>query len=278
MAFAVQFSTNIELREIGSHGFVDAVNFGPLAVEAGTLNSTVTLIDGIDRVNNLVAGHVGRNLERDDELRVRYDRGVYRLGAATLPAIQANLEQNILGLLAVQTFENPEDFVDAEGRAPHSIEVVGYGGDPIDIAGEIFRLKAAGIYTNGAIEMQVVDSAGYSHTIRFNRPTPVYFWAHIDVTLYSREAFPDNGRELIQQTIADTGNGFGIGRDVIIQRFIGPVFKEVPGIQRLDITVSWSEDPTHVPAPGEYTGENVMLTARQLAQFDLNRVSVEILP
>ena len=51
-------------------------------------------------------GQTGRNDETDDELRRRYRTGVFRLGAATLEAIDANLRQNIQGMIALKCFEN----------------------------------------------------------------------------------------------------------------------------------------------------------------------------
>lgn len=285
VAFQFQISTNILLTELGNYDFVDAANFGPLEVGAGNLNQIVSKVNGWERVNNLIDGHEGRDTERDDQLRLRYDLGVYRLGAATLPAIKANLQQNVVGIIAVEVFENPEDFEDDEGRPPHSIEVVAFGADPIDIAQEIFRLKAAGIDTYGDIEIMVEDTAGFQHLIKFNRPTVIYFWVKVEILLYNREQFPDNGIELMQKIVADYGNTIGIGGDVILQRFFGPIYSGVPGIQHIRILVAYSEiEPEGVseetgstfvvPEDDEFTDQNVMLISRQLSQFDHTRVIV----
>jgi uncharacterized phage protein gp47/JayE len=274
--FQLQLATDVELTLIASPGNVTAEFFGPTDTTAGALDTITSTLTGWDSVNNIVAGSTGRNLETDDELRLRYSTGVYRLGAGTLPAIQANLEQNIPGLLALQVYENQEDVADTEGRLPHSIEVIAYGGDPQQIANEIFRLKGAGIDTNGSITVDVVDSIGTHHDIHFNRPTPVYIWVKIVVSLYNEEVFPDDGVQQIQAIVAATGNAFGIGKDVIIQRLMGPIYASVPGIANLDITVAQENDPDTVPAPGDYVSTNLAIDDRELSQFDATTVEVTI--
>lgn len=277
ISFDLQISTNITLLKIGSPGTFNAENMGPIEVNANALTQIVSTQYGWDSVNNIVDGHIGRNLETDEELRLRYDLGVFRLGAATLPSIKANLEQNVAGLQSVEVFENQEDVTDSEGRPPHSIEVVAYGGDPQDIANEIFRTKAAGIDSYGSVSVIVTDTAGYQHTIYFNRPTPIFAWVNVNVSLYNEEIFPDNGVQQIQAIIVATGNSFGIGKDIIIQRFMGPIYSQVPGIGRLDITVATEADPNTVSPPGAYTANNVPISTRELSSFDLVRVSVTVL-
>lgn len=276
--FALQISTNISLLVIGSIGNFYAENFGPFEIPTGSITQIVTTQFGWDTVNNIIDGHTGRNIETDEELRLRYETGVFRLGAATLPSIKANLEQNIVGIQSVEVFENEEDVTDAEGRPPHSIEVVAYGGDPQDIANQIFNTKAAGIDTHGAIAVNVLDSVGYTHVINFNRPVPIFVWVDIVVTLYNEEIFPDNGVQQIQSIVVVTGNNFGIGTDIIVQRFLGPIYSNVPGIARMDIKIAIESDANDIPAPGDYISNNVAVANRELSSFDITRVSVTISP
>jgi uncharacterized phage protein gp47/JayE len=225
---------------------------------------------GWDSVNNLVNGHTGRNLETDDELRLRYDRGVFRLGATTLNTIQANLQQNVTGLLQVRVYENENDTPDGDLRPPHSIEVIAQGGDPNDIANQIWLLKAAGIDTFGDTTVQVTDSIGVQHPIHFNRPTPVYIRVDVQASLYNEEIFPDNGVALIQAIIVQTGNSFGIGKDVIPQRLYGPIYTGVSGIGNMTIAVSRDGNPT-VP-------QIIPISARELSTFIITSVTVTINP
>jgi uncharacterized phage protein gp47/JayE len=275
--FVASTSSYMTFVTIGSPGNFTAESFGAVDVTAGELTQIVSTLSGWNAVNNLADGATGRNLETDDELRLRYDTGVFRLGAATIESIKANLQQNIAGVNTLEVFENVEDTPDADGRPPHSIEVIVDGGNPQDIANQIFLLKAAGIDTFGSTTLTVVDSAAFTHTINFNRPTLVYIWVNVSVTLYSEEAFPDTGAEQIETVIAQTGNSFGIGKDIIIQRFLGPIYAAISGIGNMTITVARGTDPISAPAPGAYTSSNLPIAARELSMFDVTRVNVNIL-
>ena len=98
-----------------------------------------------------------------------------------------------------------------------------------------------------------------------------------NVTRYNEEVFPTNGNQLVQDRIITTGNSFGIGVDVIIQRFHGPVFATVPGIEILDITIYGTNDPMYVPVAGDYTNLTIPINDRQLSRFDDFRTTVNIL-
>jgi hypothetical protein len=160
-------------------------------------------------------------------------------------------------------YENVSDTVDADGRSPHSIEVVAFGGYPQDIGNEIFRVKAAGIDTYGDTQVTVSDASGYQHPINFSRPEPVYVWVNCILHLYNEEAFPPNGSTVVQQVIVDTGNLFGVGVDIIIQRFYGPIYTAVSGIGQIELTVA--VEPVNVP-----------IAVRELARFDIVRTSVTV--
>jgi uncharacterized phage protein gp47/JayE len=275
--FALQMSTNISLLQIGTPGDFTAEAFGPNDISVNSLTTIVTTMTGWTGVNNVVEGHMGRNLETDDELRLRYDRGVFRLGATTLDAIRSNILQNVQGIMNCQVYENQEDTVDADGRPPHSIEVIAYGGNPEDIANQIWLLKAAGIDTFGSVTVNIIDSINVQHAINFNRATPVYIWVNIAVSLYNEEIFPDNGISLIQTIVTNTGNTFGIGKDVITQRFYGPIYAGVSGIGKMDITVAKMYDPDTAPQPTDYTDQNIPISPRELSTFIETHVSVSIL-
>ena len=276
ISYALQLSADILIFKLSSIGNFTCEVFGPVDITAHAINQIVSTLDGWDAVDNLVDGHLGRNLETDDELRLRYDTGVFRLGAATLESIRANLQQNITGIISVEVYENIEDVTDAEGRPPHSIEVIAYGGDPQDIADQIYLVKAAGIDTFGSLQVMVTGSSGYQHAINFNRPTPIYMWVEVDVTLYNEEQFPDGGIPQIQLIVTNTGNNFGIGKDVIPQRFFGPIYANVPGISHLVIRVAKTTDPNTVPTVGDFNESIVPIAARELAQFDVTKVAVAI--
>ena len=276
ISYALQLSADILISKISSIGNFTCEVFGPVDITAHSVSQIVSTLDGWDDVDNLVDGHLGRNLETDDELRIRYDTGVFRLGAATLESIRANLQQNIAGIASIEVYENIEDVMDADGRPPHSIEVIAFGGDPQDIADQIYLVKAAGIDTFGSLQVMVTGSSGYQHAINFNRPTPMYIWVEVDVTLYNEEQFPDGGIPQIQLIVTNTGNNFGIGKDVIPQRFFGPIYANVAGISNLVIRVAKTADPNYVPTVADYSENILPIAARELSQFDVTKVAVAI--
>ena len=274
--FITQISTNMTITLLGSPGHFTAELTGAVSVAAHTVNQIVSNLAGWDSVDNNVAGALGVALETDDELRLRYNRGVFRLGAGSVDAIRANLQQNIPGILNVEVYENTTNATDSDGRLPHSIEVIAQGGDTNAIANEIWRTKPAGIDTNGATVVAVIDSQGQTHDIHFNRPQIIYVWVKVSVSLYDEEIFHDNGVLQIQTIIQDTGNNFGIGKDIILQRFMGPVYSQVPGIASLAISVATNTDPTYTPVAGDYQTNNVPIGSGQLSQFFYANVFIDV--
>lgn len=276
--FAILILTaNISLTKLGSPGNYTATDYGPLRLPIHSVTVIVSTYNGFESLDNLAPGQEGRDDETDDELRRRYQTGVFRLGAATLPAIYANLLQNVPRILALIVYENVQDVPDADGRDPHCIEVVCWGGDAQVIANQIWLLKAGGISTFGTTIVTIEDSAGYPHDIHFNRPFPIFIWLNIVVTLYGEETFPPDGVEQIQMVAADTGNLLGIDVDVILQRFMGPIYRIVSGIQQLDITAFGTNDPAYIPVPGDYVNATIPVGPRELSRFEEYRIAVTVL-
>jgi uncharacterized phage protein gp47/JayE len=271
-------ASNVRITELGSPGTFVAEEFGPLDLPIGVVTIIVTTATGWERVNNIVSGYVGRYTETDDELRRRYNMGVFQLGAATLNAIYANILQNVPGILALKVYENEQDFVDAEGRLPHCIEVVAWGGDAQLLANEIWLQKAAGIDTFGTTTVTVTDSQGYPHPINFNRPVQVFMWLDVQVKLYNKEIFPSTGDMQIKEIITDEGNRLGINEDVIIQRLMCPVLEQIQGIETLTITLCGYTDPAYTPVPTDYKPDTFLIGARQLSRFDESRIAVLVIP
>ncbi len=276
ISYLLQLSADIGIVRISSIGVFTCEVFGPVDVRAHGLTQIVSVLMGWEAVDNIVDGRMGRDLETDDELRLRYNTGVFLLGAATLESIKANLQQNVPGIINVEVYENINDVTDADGRPPHSIEVIAYGGDPQIIAEQIYLTKAAGIDTFGTTQVMVTGSSGYQHEINFNRPLPMYIWVHVEVTLYNEETFPDNGVEQIQLIVTRTGDAFGVGKDVIPQRFFGPIYQGVQGIANLVINVASKSDPDTVPTPGEFSTNIIPIGAREISDFDVTKVVVVI--
>ena len=273
--FVLQVSANLTVTRLGTPALARSIEDGPITAEMGELTAIVTLVPGWDTADNLQPAALGRLVETDAELRTRYKSGVYALGAATLPAIQANLEARVAGVTSVRVFENDSDTTDGVGRPPHSIHVVAEGGLDTEIADAIFRYKAAGIDTYGATSIEVLDSEGVAHTINFDRPTPKYIWIDVDITLLpsSEEAFPPDGFTQIANNLLAEGNALGVGRDVIWQRLLRAVHA-VSGVAEADLTLAVTATPLPAPSGGSYAASNVTIADFEVARFALSRISV----
>lgn len=270
-------SPNIQLITVAGVGTFASTLLGPVPLAATELNSIVTNVIGWSRVTNPAEGKIGLVAETDDAVLERYSRGVYQLGGGTVPAIQANLEKNVVGVTAVQVYENVLDFPDNFGRPPHSIEVVIEGGLDQDIANELYRVKGGGIVTFGAVTMQVRGSTGALQPIRFNRPAPVYIWAIIDIALYPEESLASDATIRIREAVAAAVNNLPTGKDVLAQRLLAPVFAASPGIARANIRMASVPTANLQPSPSSYLVNDVAVSPRQRAKTSIGLIQVNIL-
>jgi uncharacterized phage protein gp47/JayE len=272
-AFSIAIGANMSLTIVGSPGRFLADEVGPTEVPIGALSEIVTQTDGWTSVYNLQPGSGGRLDENDAELRGRYDTGVFQFGAGTVPSIRAGILDTVVGVTNVVVLENNTNAT-VSGLPPHSVHALVTGGDNLAIATALFNLVAGGIDTFGTTSVVVTDSQATAHTMHFSRPTPVYVWVKVVTSLLSEEAFPVNGLALIAQAIVAFGDTIPAGGDVVVQRFIGPIYNAASGLAGVTVTVASSTSPSFVPVSGDYTATNITITAIQQAVFDLSRVTV----
>lgn len=237
--------------------------------EKSTITNIVNPMSGIAAVTNATSFEGGRNTETDAEFRERYYLSVDFAGGVNIDAIIAEIYESVEAVIAVTGEENDTDVENSSGLPPHSIEIIAYGGLDEDIAGAIFRRKAAGIQTYGNTTVAVVSSAGTTHNIKFSRPTPVNVWIKI-TGLKTDSAFPLDGIERIKQNLVDyigstTRGGMSIGQDVICVTLPTEVLK-VPGVVDFDLQIS--SDGV------DFSRENITIAAREKAVTEESKVTV----
>lgn len=158
------------------------------------------------------------------------------------------------------------------GRPPKSFEAVVEGGENNDIASKIWETKPAGIETFGNTSVTIKDSEGHDQTIFFSRPSEIFIWAQVALTLYSEETFPTNGTVQVADAILAYGESLGVGTDVLIQRVNAQIFS-VPGIasgsMQLASTISESETPV-------YGTSDITIDEIQISTWDLARITVTV--
>lgn len=273
-AFSGAVSDTLVLKSVGSPGRAAAVVPGPLEVPAGALSRIATPVAGWDSVSNPARAVPGRLTETTADLRQRYALGVFRLGAGTQPSIFANLQQDIAGLLSLAVFENNTDAVDADGRPPHSIEVVAEGGDDVHIARRIYELKAAGIDAFGNTTRQVSGADGRLHTIRFSRPEGRDVWLLLTLLQTNEEVVPGDQAARAIEAIVAAGNRLQPGQDVLLQRLGAAVFNATTGVARATVRAVALPPNSPPPSPGAYATADIAIGPRRKALFSLARTAI----
>lgn len=271
-SMVVTLSSSLSFSEIGtpvSASPLDGVN--DVASE-GMINELVTLIAGVKRVSNMQS-IAGRGVETDEELRRRYQTGVYTLGAATYDAIIANITDAIPTATDIKLFENDTDKVVNELK-PHSIKLVIDGGNEDDIAKALHKYKAAGVDTNGDIVKQLQTDTGLKQ-IAFSRPKYRYIWIKAKLQLLdgTESQFPTDGFATIRQNLFDIGKALAVGDDVLLQKFFCGIFK-VPGVSTVDLKFAVQTELGTQPSESEYSAQNIVINTYERAIFDLTRIEV----
>lgn len=267
----VELSEHLRLEEIGA--VVQASPADVLeAAAADTVTEAVTLIEGVKRVTNRAAA-AGRLAESDEELRRRYETGMYALGAATRETMLANLKRAIPAARDVYVFENDTD-MQVRDLLPHSVKVLIDGGRDDEIAETIWRVKAAGIDTCGEVEKTVATPTG-SQVIRFSRPTYRYIWMQARLTLLqgAEAAFPADGYETVRADLDAIGQRLQVGDDVVLQKFYCGVFKTA-GVAAVSFKFAASDSPTARPDDGQFREQNINIGEYERALFAPERIEV----
>lgn len=158
------------------------------------------------------------------------------------------------------------------GRLAKSFEAVVEGGTDSDVANKIWLTKPAGIETFGNTSFTITDSQGEGQVINFSRPTIIYIWITVALTLYSEETFPPNGQDLVAEALNTYGNDLGIGVDVLLQRVLAQIFT-VPGIASGVMQVAATNGPGDSPL---YGTSDIPIQENEIAVFDLSRITVTV--
>lgn len=265
--FSCSISADLVFERIGSPVTFECTTTGAITPAIGDLTDIVTTYAGWDSVSNNVPANTGREAESDTALRQRWNNSLYTRSMGMTDSIASAL-LTLNGVTSAYVYENDQDTTDADGRPPHSIEAVVNGGEVDEIGLVIWQKKSAGIDTYGSESVSINDSQGFPHTIHFNRPIVVPIYLDIAVTEYPEEALPPNAQTMIVDAVINYGNSLTVGNDVILQRFMGAIYQNVPGIGYITVTAS-TDGIT-------YSSTNIQIDARHVATFDPTRVQVTI--
>lgn len=270
--FLIGTLTNMDIDLLGSGAEFSCDVKGAIFVGAETLTVIVTPVAGWDSLNNLSAGLTGKAVETDAAALLRSNTTGLK-GRATEDAVEAAL-LNVDNVSTASVTSNRTDVVDGDGLPPHSMEAIVSGGDQDDIATELWDTWPGGIAFYGDISVVVQDLSGNNQTVKFNRPETMYIWVKVKRSFYTEETYPTDGDDQIKDNIiAYAAANIGVGVDVIRQRLATPVY-DVPGVGEIEITLFASLNSGDSPS---YSEIDVVISSRQLAEFDLTDIIVEAL-
>ena len=247
---------------------------GDVLLPDGVITNIVKADAGLLSVVNRCSYIAGRQEETDAELRQSYADKIFNRSSMMLESIKSAILQNVQGVTSVAPYENPSHEWDEYGRPPHSIEIVVDGGDSTEIAKQILEKKAGGINTFGNVEVVLPGAYDEDITIRFNRPTVIYTWFHLGITLHRNEAIPPNYVDLLREVVLENMNALNAGEDVVPQEFVSELYKACSGISYIDVKLFAASDSGQEPT--EYPDRSVYITARQRAYTSEDMIEVEI--
>lgn len=270
--FALTVDAKLTITRRSSPIVFRAETTGADVVPVGALTAIESAIAGWDELYNLAAGDTGRDVESDVDLRARHAEAINSVGSATVEAIRSRVLSNVDGVTSCRIYENRTS-LPVDGIPAHAFESIIQGGNSQDIAEELWLRKPAGIETHGNVSVDITDSNGDSQAVKFSRPVTVYGWARVTVNaLNTEEPLPDTAVAGIKQAVVDYASAnFGIGDDIITQRFYGAIYTAVSGIGQItvetDVTTIDTDSPT-------YSTANITISRVELPVFAIDRVTV----
>lgn len=247
---------------------------GNILIPDGVITNIVKADAGLLRVTNLSGYIAGREEETDTEFRQSYADKIFNRSSMMLESIRSAILNNVQGVGSVAPYENDTDQYDKFGRPPHSVEIVVDGGDPLEIAKQILNKKAGGINTYGDTSVVLAGAYDEDITIRFSRPTTIYTWFHLGITLSTTETIPANYVDLLREVVLENVRALDAGKDVVPQQFMTQLYKACSGISYIDIRIFVTDDSA--AAPGEYPDRSAVITARQRAYTTESMIEVAI--
>jgi len=242
-------------------------------VTAASITEIVTVISGVDTVNNVTEATGGRDVETDAELRARYKAS--SVNGSSVNGIQGALNE-LDSVTTAVVFENSTDVTDGDGRPPHSYEAVIEGGTEPDIFDVLLRYNPAGIASYGSETAAGTDNVGVARSFDYNNPTNIDIFVTINITTNanwvagSEDTVERNTVEVIGGTYSPTSETFagqGIGIDIQAWRVIAAQI-DIAGIDVITVKVG------ETSLPG--TLDVVDIEPRERGRTDIAKIDITV--
>lgn len=236
-----EISRNLTFKKIRKIISANCEIVGPVSQPENTLNIIATPVLGWDSVTNPVSATVGQIRESDEKLRLRFKSTKELNSRGSIDALYSNIT-NLPGVTDVQVYENVTMYGDVNGLPPKSFSAVIHGGNSLEIADTIWKVKPAGIQTHGNTILNVRDSQGLPHEIKFSRPKDINIYFKIDISHEENGSIAFDTDIKIAESIAEYfKNNYSVGDDVTYSRMYLPI-QSVSGFQVDSLLIGDSED------------------------------------
>ena len=267
-------SDNLTTSEVTTIANFFTQNYGRISLSGGVVSKMVDNIAGFTAVENLLAPTYGREQETDVELRQSYIAKSAIRSTRMIDSVCAQLLNNVQGVESATGYENYTDFIDEDGRPPHSIEFIVDGGNEEEIAAAILDRRAAGIQTFGSIKVDVATEYGDSVPVCFNRPEYVLVWMKVILDADIRH-LPTNYASLTVDAILESTAGLKAGDSLLTQTLNDGIYSMVGGLTYVSIQCAVAASgQEEEPEAEAYTYRNVPATSRQKIVAEANRIEV----
>jgi uncharacterized phage protein gp47/JayE len=243
-----------------------ASDAGYISLAINSLVNIQTPVAGWISVINEFSPEIGRDLETDDQLRIRRKLSLGSIGSGTLDAIRAKL-LNLTGVTSVLIIENATDAT-VNNIPPHSFEPLVSGGDDLTIAQTIWDNKGAGIQSYGNLSVPVKDSSGTDHVVKFSRPIFLYIYVDVSITK-DVNLFPVNGDDLIKGNLVSQISKLSVGESVLYQSLFRSIFN-VSGVTFAEIKIGGSL----IEQKPDLVSQNIIVQKSQVQKTDISKITI----
>ena len=217
-----------EATEIGTNGSVEALFYATeindFVALPNTITQIVTIISGVERVNNNSIATKGVERETDTQLWLR----ALKFGSTALSGSFRSILANVNAVSGVSRVSGYENITDVEKTIkgtkipPHCFGIVVEGGKDLDIANAILYSKGTGSGMAGDTNV-VIWSDKEKYTYRFFRPT--YVALKVKITITALHNPPQDLTDIIKSSLAEYCNNVDFGYLITQPNLINACYK-----------------------------------------------------
>lgn len=231
-----------------------------------TITQIVTIVNGVERVNNANMATPAILKETDGEL---FQRCVY-FGSTARNASFRSILANVAEVSGVNRIAGAENVtngpleVSGVTLTPHSICLVVDGGENENIANAMFNSRATGCDMVGDTEVTILlDNQKY--TYKFYRPTAVSLKAEVKVSA-TGAIIPSNYESEVKNVLSNFINNLDINKNITQPLLANNLIKNITDLNILDVKFGLKS--------GDVGYTNIQLKLNEIASISVNDIKV----